>query len=444
MDLNILLNTVSGIVWGPITLSLLLGSGIYLTFGLKAFPITNVAYGFKSLFKKDGKQDDGDISSAQSLMTALSATVGTGNIAGVATAIFLGGPGAIFWMWITALFGMATKYCEAFLAIYFRERNSKNNIVGGPMYYIKNGLDKKYHFLAYLFAAFGMVAAFGIGNGVQVNSVSQVINIEFGVSQSIIGFIIAALVAFVILGGIKSIGNVASKLVPIMSLLYVLGGLIIIIDNYSLIPEIFFLIINSAFTETAATGGFAGASISMAVRFGVSRGVFSNEAGLGSSPIAHAAAQTNNPTKQGSISMLEPLIDTLIVCSITAFVVLISGEWLSGINGAALTMSAFNQGLPIFGKYIVVFGLILFAFSTIIGWSYYGEKCAEFIFGEKVIPIYRLLWIIVIPFGAIIKLNLVWLIADIMNGLMAIPNLIALILLSPLVFSKTRELLSKN
>ena len=444
MDFSILLDTVSGIVWGPITLSLLLGVGIYLTFGLKAFPITNMAYGFRSLFKKDGKQSDGDISSFQSLMTALSATVGTGNIAGVATAIFLGGPGAIFWMWITALFGMATKYCEAFLAIYFRERNSKNNIVGGPMYYIKNGLDKKYHFLAYLFAAFGMVAAFGIGNGVQVNSVSQVINIEFGVSQSIIGFTIAVLVAFVILGGIKSIGNVASKLVPIMSLLYVLGGLIIIIDNYSLIPKMFFLIINSAFTETAAAGGFAGATISMAVRFGVSRGVFSNEAGLGSSPIAHAAAQTNNPAKQGSISMLEPLIDTLIVCSITAFVVLISGEWLSGINGAALTTSAFDQGLPIFGKYIVIFGLILFAFSTIIGWSYYGEKCAEFIFGEKVIPIYRLLWIIIIPFGAIIKLNLVWLIADIMNGLMAIPNLIALILLSPLVFSKTRELLSKN
>ena len=444
MDFSILLDTVSGIVWGPITLSLLLGVGIYLTFGLKAFPITNMAYGFRSLFKKDGKQSDGDISSFQSLMTALSATVGTGNIAGVATAIFLGGPGAIFWMWITALFGMATKYCEAFLAIYFRERNSKNNIVGGPMYYIKNGLDKKYHFLAYLFAAFGMVAAFGIGNGVQVNSVSQVINIEFGVSQSIIGFSIAVLVAFVILGGIKSIGNVASKLVPIMSLLYVLGGLIIIIDNYSLIPKMFFLIINSAFTETAAAGGFAGATISMAVRFGVSRGVFSNEAGLGSSPIAHAAAQTNNPAKQGSISMLEPLIDTLIVCSITAFVVLISGEWLSGINGAALTTSAFDQGLPVFGKYIVIFGLILFAFSTIIGWSYYGEKCAEFIFGEKVIPIYRLLWIIIIPFGAIIKLNLVWLIADIMNGLMAIPNLIALILLSPLVFSKTRELLSKN
>ena len=444
MDFSILLDTVSGIVWGPITLSLLLGVGIYLTFGLKAFPITNMAYGFRSLFKKDGKQSDGDISSFQSLMTALSATVGTGNIAGVATAIFLGGPGAIFWMWVTALFGMATKYCEAFLAIYFRERNSKNNIVGGPMYYIKNGLDKKYHFLAYLFAAFGMVAAFGIGNGVQVNSVSQVINIEFGVSQSIIGFTIAVLVAFVILGGIKSIGNVASKLVPIMSLLYILGGLIIIIDNYSLIPKMFFLIINSAFTETAATGGFAGATISMAVRFGVSRGVFSNEAGLGSSPIAHAAAQTNNPAKQGSISMLEPLIDTLIVCSITAFVVLISGEWLSGINGAALTTSAFDQGLPIFGKYIVIFGLILFAFSTIIGWSYYGEKCAEFIFGEKVIPIYRLLWIIIIPFGAIIKLNLVWLIADIMNGLMAIPNLIALILLSPLVFSKTRKLLSKN
>ena len=349
MNLSNILNEISSIVWGPITLTLLLGVGIYLTFGLKGFPITNVAYGFKSLFKKDGKQSDGDISSFQSLMTALSATVGTGNIAGVATAIFLGGPGAIFWMWITALFGMATKYCEAFLAIYFRERNSKNNIVGGPMYYIKNGLDKKYHFLAYLFAVFGMIAAFGIGNGVQVNSVSQVVNIEFGLSQTTIGFTIAILVALVILGGIKSIGSIASKLVPIMSVLYVVGGIIIIFNNYSLIPEIFFLILNSAFTETAATGGFAGATIWMAIRFGVSRGIFSNEAGLGSSPIAHAAAQTNSPVKQGSISMLEPLIDTLIVCSITAFVVLISGEWMNGINGAALTTSAFNQGLPIFG-----------------------------------------------------------------------------------------------
>ena len=444
MNLSNLLNEISSLVWGPITLTLLLGVGVYLTFGLKAFPITNIAYGFKSLFIKEGKATDGDISSFQSLMTALSATVGTGNIAGVATAIFLGGPGAIFWMWITALFGMATKYAEAFLAIYFRERNSNNNIVGGPMYYIKNGLDKKYHFLAYLFAIFGMTAAFGIGNGVQVNSVSQVINIEFGISTTVIGFVTALLVGLVILGGIKSIGNIASKLVPTMSLLYIFGGLIIILNNYMLIPDVFSLIVNSAFTGTAAAGGFAGATVLSAIRFGVSRGVFSNEAGLGSSPIAHAAAQTNSPIKQGSISMLEPLIDTLIVCSITAFVILISGEWLSGINGAALTTSAFNQGLPFFGKYIVIFGLVLFAFSTIIGWSYYGEKCAEFIFGEKIVLYYRILWIIIIPLGAVIKLNLVWLIADIMNGLMALPNLIALILLSPFIFSKTKELLNNS
>ncbi|MBH43977.1 MAG: sodium:alanine symporter family protein [Gammaproteobacteria bacterium] len=440
MNFTNLLNDISGLVWGPITLSLLLGVGIYLTIGLKAFPITNINFGFKSLFRKEKKQSDGDISSFQSLMTALSATVGTGNIAGVATAIFLGGPGAIFWMWLTALFGMATKYCEAFLAIYFREKNANGNIVGGPMYYIKNGLDQKYHFLAYLFAVFGMIAAFGIGNGVQVNSVTQVVNNEFGISKLLIGLSVALLVGLVVLGGIKSIGNIASKLVPIMSIIYVVGGLFIILKNANVVPDIFALIIDSAFNATAASGGFAGATVWAAIRFGVSRGVFSNEAGLGSSPIAHAAAKTNNPMKQGSISMLEPLIDTLVVCTITAFVILLSGNWLNGINGAALTMSAFDSELPVLGKYIVVFGLTLFAFSTIIGWSYYGEKCAEFIFGEKIIPIYRILWIFIIPFGAIIKLNLVWLIADVMNGLMALPNLIALLLLSPLIFGQTKKL----
>jgi len=396
------------------------------------------------LFKKPSKNDDGDISSFESLMTALSATVGTGNIAGVATAIFLGGPGAIFWMWVTALFGMATKYAEAFLAIYYRERNDKNNYVGGPMYYIKNGLDKKYHFLAYLFAFFGMIAAFGIGNGVQSNSVAQVLSIELGISKTTIGFIIAILVTMVILGGIRSIGKTASKLVPIMSLIYVFGGLFIILSNISVVPEIFYLIINGAFSSTAASGGFAGASVLMAIRFGVSRGVFSNEAGLGSSPIAHAAAKTNDPIKQGSISMLEPLIDTLIVCSITAFVILISGEWLGGINGAALTTNAFNNGIPLFGKYIVIIGLILFSFSTIIGWSYYGEKCAEFLFGDKITILYRVLWVVIIPIGASVELNLIWLIADIMNGLMALPNLIALVLLSPIIFSQTKSFLAKQ
>jgi len=443
MNLENILNSISGFIWGPITLFFLLGVGIYLMIGLHAYPIKNLKHGFKVLFKKSDDKDDGDISSFESLMTALSATVGTGNIAGVATAIFLGGPGAIFWMWITALFGMATKYAEAFLAIYFREKNASGNYVGGPMYYIKNGLSQKYHFLAYLFAFFGMIAAFGIGNGVQSNSVAQVLSSEFNISQITIGIIIATLVTLVILGGIKSIGKTTAKLVPIMSALYILGGLYIIFINISIVPDIFLLIVNSAFTTTAATGGFAGATIWMAIRFGVSRGVFSNEAGLGSSPIAHAAAKTNNPVKQGSISMLEPLIDTLVVCTITAFVILISDSWLSGINGASLTSLAFNEGLPGIGKYIVMIGLVLFAFSTIIGWSYYGEKCAEFIFGESITTIYRVLWIIIIPVGATIELNLIWLIADIMNGLMALPNLIALILLSPIVFSKTKTFLNK-
>jgi len=443
MTLENTLNSISSFIWGPITLFFLLGVGIYLMIGLHAYPIKNLKHGFKVLFKKSDDKDDGDISSFESLMTALSATVGTGNIAGVATAIFLGGPGAIFWMWITALFGMATKYAEAFLAIYFREKNTSGNYVGGPMYYIKNGLNQKYHFLAYLFAFFGMIAAFGIGNGVQANSVAQVLSSEFNISQITIGFTIAILVMLVILGGIKSIGKTAAQLVPIMSAIYILGGLYIIFINISIVPDIFLLIVNSAFTTTAATGGFAGATIWMAIRFGVSRGVFSNEAGLGSSPIAHAAAKTNNPVKQGSISMLEPLIDTLVVCTITAFVILISNSWLSGINGASLTSLAFNEGLPGLGKYIVIIGLVLFAFSTIIGWSYYGEKCAEFIFGEGITTMYRVLWIIVIPVGATIELNLIWLIADIMNGLMALPNLIALILLSPIVFSKTKSLLNK-
>lgn len=412
-------------------------------YGLSAYPLTNVGYALRSLFKKEDKES-GDISSFESLMTALSATVGTGNIAGVATAIFLGGPGAIFWMWITAIFGMATKYAEAFLAIKYREKNLNDEYVGGPMYYIKNGLSQRFSYLAYFFALFGMIAAFGIGNGVQSNSVAQVVTNEFEIDKLTVGIVIAFLVTLVILGGIKSIGKTASKLVPIMSLIYIIGGLYIILINYNQIPTIFFMIIESAFTGSAASGGFAGATIWMAIRFGVSRGVFSNEAGLGSSPIAHAAARTNSPIKQGSVSMLEPLIDTIIVCTITAFVILLSQSWLSGVNGAALTSNAYEQGLPSFGKYIVIFGLVLFAFSTIIGWSYYGEKCAEFIFGNRIIMPYRIFWIIIIPVGAVIELNLVWLIADIMNALMALPNLIALVLLSPIVFKETRAYLKNE
>ena len=366
-----ILNYVSGFIWGPFTLILILGTGIFLSLGLKGFTLTYIAVAFKQLFSKEEDSSSGEISSFQSLTTALSATVGTGNIAGVATAIFVGGPGAIFWMWVSAVFGMATKFAEAFLAIKYREKNELGETIGGPMYYIKNGLTSKFIVFAYLFAAAGMIAALGIGNGVQVNSVSQVINNEFGFSTFSIGIVIAILVALVILGGIKSIGNITSKLVPVMSLVYILGGLLIIILNANQVGYVFNLIVTSAFTTTAATGGFAGATVWMALRYGVARGVFSNEAGLGSSPIAHAAAKTNNPVKQGMISMLEPLIDTLIVCTITAFVILMSNQWVGEINGAVLTVASF-ENLLANGKYIVIFGLILFSFSTIIGWSYYG------------------------------------------------------------------------
>ena len=433
-----ILNYVSGFIWGPFTLILILGTGIFLSLGLKGFTLTYIAVAFKQLFSKEEDSSSGEISSFQSLTTALSATVGTGNIAGVATAIFVGGPGAIFWMWVSAVFGMATKFAEAFLAIKYREKNELGEIIGGPMYYIKNGLTSKFIVFAYLFATAGMIAALGIGNGVQVNSVSQVINNEFGFSTFSIGIVIAILVALVILGGIKSIGNITSKLVPVMSIVYILGGLLIIILNANQVGYVFNLIVTSAFTTTAATGGFAGATVWMALRYGVARGVFSNEAGLGSSPIAHAAAKTNNPVKQGMISMLEPLIDTLIVCTITAFVILMSNQWVGEINGAVLTVASF-ENLLANGKYIVIFGLILFSFSTIIGWSYYGEKCVEFLFGSGVIIYYRILWIVIIPVAASIELNLMWLIADIMNGLMSIPNLIALILLAPVIFRQTSE-----
>ena len=433
-----ILNYVSGFIWGPFTLILILGTGIFLSLGLKGFTLTYIAVAFKQLFSKEEDSSSGEISSFQSLTTALSATVGTGNIAGVATAIFVGGPGAIFWMWVSAVFGMATKFAEAFLAIKYREKNELGETIGGPMYYIKNGLTSKFIVFAYLFATAGMIAALGIGNGVQVNSVSQVINNEFGFSTFSIGIVIAILVALVILGGIKSIGNITSKLVPVMSLVYILGGLLIIILNANQVGYVFNLIVTSAFTTTAATGGFAGATVWMALRYGVARGVFSNEAGLGSSPIAHAAAKTNNPVKQGMISMLEPLIDTLIVCTITAFVILMSNQWVGEINGAVLTVASF-ENLLANGKYIVIFGLILFSFSTIIGWSYYGEKCVEFLFGSGVIIYYRILWIVIIPVAASVELNLMWLIADIMNGLMSIPNLIALILLAPVIFRQTSE-----
>lgn len=435
------LSQASGLIWGPAMLALLLGVGVYLTIGLKALPWRKTPHAFVLLWRgrKSGPEEEGDITAFEALMTALSATIGTGNIAGVATAIFLGGPGAVFWMWMTALFGMATKYAEAVLAVQYREVDELGKYVGGPMYYIKNGLGAKWRWLAAAFALFGTLASFGIGNMVQAHSVADAVESMFHIPDWISGAVMTLFTAFVILGGINRIADVAAKLVPFMAISYIAGASIIIIADIEKVPAALGLIIDSAFNGTAAAGGFAGAAVWAAIRYGVARGAFSNEAGLGSAPIAQAAAKTTNPVQQGMISMLGTFIDTLVVCTMTALVIVMTGAWSSGENGAALSTLAFNTGLPGWGGYIVVFGLVIFAYTTILGWSYYGERCAEFLFGVRVITPYRLLWIGAIPLGAMGKLTVIWALADVMNGLMAIPNLLALGLLSPVLFKLTRE-----
>ena len=433
------LNEASSVIWGPAMLVLLLGVGIYLTVGLRAMPWRKIPYAFHQLWKGRRPEGDGDITPFQALMTALSATIGTGNIAGVATAIVLGGPGAGFWMWVTALVGMATKYSEAVLAVRYRDVDELGNHVGGPMYYIKNGLGDRWRWLGFLFALFGMVAAFGIGNMVQANSVADAVHSSFELPTWLTGVVMAGLTAAVILGGIRRIAEVAEKLVPLMAIAYLVGSTIVIGINITRVPEALGVIVSHAFTGTAATGGFAGAALWAAIRFGVARGVFSNEAGLGSAPIAHAAAKTNDPVHQGVIGMLGTFIDTLIVCTMTALVIVLTGVWTSGENGAALSALAFHTAMPGLGGYIVTFGLIVFAFTTVLGWSYYGERCAEYLLGIRVILPYRLLWIGAIPLGAMGQLSIIWLLADVMNGLMAIPNLLALALLSPVIFKLTRE-----
>ena len=432
------LNTISGVIWGPVMLVLLLGTGVFLTIGLKAMPWRHTIAGFQLLWRGRHSEDKGDITPFQALMTALAATIGTGNIAGVATAIFLGGPGAVFWMWITALVGMATKYSEALLAVKYREVDERGHYVGGPMYYIKNGLGDSWKWLGIAFALFGMIAAFGIGNMVQANSVADAMSSAFDIPDWVTGGVMVILTAVVILGGIKRIGVVAAKLVPFMALAYIAGALWIILAHLADVPAALSTIVSNAFTGTAATGGFAGAAVWAAIRFGVARGIFSNEAGLGSAPIAHAAARTNDPVQQGMIGMLGTFIDTIVVCTMTALVIILTGAWSSGENGAALSMLAFNTGLPGVGGMVVTFGLAIFAFTTVLGWSYYGERCAEFLFGIRVILPYRLLWLVAIIIGALGKLEIIWLLADVLNGLMAIPNLIALVALSPVVFQLTQ------
>lgn len=431
---------LNGIVWGPPMLILLGVTGVFLTVGLGFMPIRRIPYAFGLLANRE-KRGEGEISSFQALMTALAATVGTGNIAGVATAIFLGGPGAVFYMWLIALIGMATKYAEAVCAVTYREVDHRGMHVGGPMYYIKNGIGPRLPWLAAilapLFALFAAVAAFGIGNGVQANSVADAMEASFGVPKLVSGLTMAALVALVLFGGIRRIAEVAGALVPFMVAAYVLGALVVLIMNAGAIPGAFGLIFEHAFEPAAAAGGFAGASVAAAIRFGVARGVFSNEAGLGSAPIAHAAARTNSPVQQGLVAMLGTFIDTIVVCSMTALVILTSGQWTSGTTGAELTSLAFASSLS-FGDELVALGLAVFAFTTVLGWSYYGERAIQYLLGERAIWPYRIVWVIAIPFGAIVKLGFVWLLADTLNAMMAIPNLIALLILSPIVFAATR------
>lgn len=407
--------------------------------GLSFMPLRRIRYSFKLLWQGREKQGEGDIAPFNALMTSLSATIGTGNIAGVATAIFLGGPGALFWMWCTALVGMATKYAEAVLAVKYREVDSSGRHIGGPMYYIKNGLKSRWAWLGTCFAVFGAVAGFGIGNTIQANSVADVIHDTFAVPHLVTGIIIAVLAAMVLIGGIKRIANVAGKLVPFMAVTYVVAGVFILFINIEALPQAFSLIFSHAFTPVAATGGFAGAAVWAAIRFGVARGIFSNEAGLGSAPIAHAAASTNNPVRQGHIAMLGTFIDTLIICSITGLVIITSGVWTSGETGASLSSAAFESALPGIGSYIVTLGLSIFAFTTILGWSFYSEKCVAYLIGERGIKPFRVLWILAIPVGATANLEFIWLLADTLNALMALPNLIALILLSPVVFKLTKD-----
>ena len=430
--------TVYGIVWGPILLALLLGTGIYLTLGLKGMTIRKIPYAFRQLLKGRKGSGEGEVTPFNALMTSLSSTVGTGNIAGVATAISLGGPGALFWMWLTALVGMATKYAEAVLAVNYRETDERGKKVGGPMYYIKNGLGDNWKFLGILFAIFGSFAGFGLANTVQSHEVSKVLAQNYSIPTHYSGIVMAVLVGMVLLGGIKRIGAVAGKLVPLMTIVYVISTVFILASYYEAIPSAIALIMDSAFNGMAATGGFAGAAMIAGLRAGVARGIFSNESGLGSAPIAHAAAETNSPVRQGTIAMLGTFIDTIIICTMTGLILVASGAWNGDLVGANMTRSVFTSTLP-FGDTIFTLSLVLFAFTTMLGWSYYGERCAEFLFGPKVITPYRILWVVGIYVGTQMQGGIVWKLADILNGMMAFPNLIAVLFLSPVVFKLTRE-----
>ncbi|MEE9253147.1 MAG: sodium:alanine symporter family protein [Thermodesulfobacteriota bacterium] len=437
-----ILSSVSGYVWGPPLIVLLLGTGFYLTVALRAIQFRALWPALRLAFTRHKEEEgsQGDITHFQALMTSLSATVGVGNIAGVATAVAAGGPGALFWMWITALVGMATKYAEAVLAVKYREVDKLGMMSGGPMYYISKGLGWKW--LGVMFAVFAAIAAFGIGNMVQSNSVAEALDTAFGISPWISGVLMCVGTGLVIIGGIRSIARVTSAIVPFMIVFYLIGGFISLVVYWENVPGAFSLIFYHAFNPTAAAGGFLGATVQHTIKMGVSRGVFSNESGLGSSPIAAAAARTRNPVRQALVSMTQTFIDTIIVCTFTGVVIIASGFWTSGETGADLSTMAFEGGIPgALGGDMVAVSLAFFAYSTILGWSYYGEKAVEYVLRERAVMPYRLLFTVVVLIGALIELDTVWLFADIMNGLMAFPNLIGLIGLSKVVVSETNRYL---
>ncbi|ATU98649.1 MULTISPECIES: alanine/glycine:cation symporter family protein [Aeromonas] len=439
------LTAIDSFIWGPPLLILLVGTGVYLTLRLGLLQVVRLPLALRLVFGRDqGQGKQGDVSSFGALCTALSATIGTGNIVGVATAIKLGGPGALFWMWMAALFGMATKYAECLLAVKYRQQDANGQMAGGPMYYLEKGLGSK--LLAKLFALFGIgVAFFGIGTFPQVNAISDAMSLSFSVPREATAVVLTLTVALVTLGGIKSISSVSSKVVPFMAIFYIVACLGVLVNNAGALPEAIGLVISSAFTGHAATGGFVGASIMLAIQSGVARGVFSNESGLGSAPIAAAAAKTNSCVEQGLVSMTGTFIDTIIICTMTGLTLVVTGVWGGDLSGAAMTSAAFAQGLDAhIGQYLVSIGLLFFAFTTILGWNYYGERCTEYLFGVKAIKPYRLIYLVLVASGAFLHLDMIWLLADIVNGLMAVPNLIGLIGLRHVVIAETRAYFGRD
>ncbi len=430
-----IISVSSNFVWGVPMLILLVGTGLFLTIRLKGMQFWALGHAIKLIFTKE-KDAKGDISHFQALMTALAATVGIGNIVGVATAITFGGPGAVFWMWVTGLVGMATKYSEAILAVKYREKG-KNGYKGGPMYYLSKGLNMPR--LAFAFALFTILASFGIGNMTQSNAISNALSAQFDTPTWLTGIVLLTITSFVVIGGIKSIGKTTSFLIPFMIIIYLGTSFIVIFTNLDKVADAFGLIFYHAFNPIAAGGGFAGAAVAAAIRYGIARGVFSNESGLGSAPIAAAAAKTNDPAKQALVSMTQTFIDTLVVCTMTALIILMAPLWTQGINAGELTLKSFQYFLGDYGALVIVIATVLFGYSTILGWSYYGERAFEYIFGDKSVKLYRIVFVSFIVVGAMTELKVVWNFSDLANGLMAIPNLIALLLLSKIVSEETNK-----